>query len=116
MPLKDPVKRAIYYQKYHKVHNVGSHRRRKKVWYTFLRDSGLAMCSICGYDKCIQAIDFHHKDHSTKEYNIAHITSRAFTPVMISRFLKEMDKCIIVCANCHREIHEKEYNTHEIGD
>jgi hypothetical protein len=107
MPRKDPVARAEYYQQYHKAHNKGSHLRRKEVWRSFLREVGLDKCSICGYNKSTHAIDFHHTDHSTKEFNMAHLTSRAFTPFNISKFLVELEKCQVLCANCHREAHQE---------
>ena len=57
-------------------------------------------CSKCGYDKCIGALEFHHLDPSEKE---AHWTKMRLWSE--SRLLKELDKCILLCANCHREIH-----------
>lgn len=61
-------------------------------------------CSICGYDKCIIAIEFHHLDPAKKSetYN------KRFTSWGFERQKKELENCIIVCANCHREIHSKE--------
>ena len=50
-------------------------------------------CSICGYTKCVSGLEFHHIDPSNKEKGI-------------SKMLKqELDKCILVCNRCHREIH-----------
>ena len=60
-------------------------------------------CEICGYDKCIAALDFHHLDPNEKEYAICNGDYKSFEKVK-----KEVDKCILVCANCHREIHYKE--------
>ena len=56
-------------------------------------------CIICGYNKCISALDFHHKDPNTKEDVIARY-SKKFESV-----LEEANKCILVCCRCHREIH-----------
>jgi hypothetical protein len=58
-------------------------------------------CSICGYNKCIGALEFHHKDPTKKDYTIANQRFVKFD----DRIKKELDKCILVCANCHREIH-----------
>lgn len=60
-------------------------------------------CSICGYNKCKSALDFHHKDISKKEYNISIMIQRGHS---LQKILKEIEKCIVVCSNCHREIHE----------
>ena len=59
-------------------------------------------CIICGYDKYQGALHFHHRDMSTKEFSLSHKKRYSF------EYLKgELDKCILVCANCHSEIHAK---------
>jgi hypothetical protein len=56
-------------------------------------------CVKCGYDKCVASLTFHHLDPTEKEVKIGG-SSYNF------EFLKkEVDKCILVCANCHGEIH-----------
>lgn len=57
-------------------------------------------CKICGYNKCKDAMHFHHLDPSKKEFGISSKTSWGF-----SKIVKELDKCILVCSNCHAEIH-----------
>jgi len=61
-------------------------------------------CSVCEYERCIWALEFHHLDPAkkSKTYN------RRFTSWSFDRQKKELKNCIIVCANCHREIHSKE--------
>lgn len=56
-------------------------------------------CSICGYFKCSGALDFHHNGQG-KDFNIS--KARGYT---FEKARPELDKCILVCANCHREIH-----------
>ena len=56
-------------------------------------------CECCGYNKCIEALEFHHLDPSKKDFTISG-TSRSFDTLKI-----EADKCILVCSNCHKEIH-----------
>jgi len=58
-------------------------------------------CEICGYDKCIFALEFHHKGE--KEKDIANIIKNESK----EKALKEIKKCILLCANCHRELHNK---------
>jgi len=58
-------------------------------------------CEICGYKKYIGALDFHHKNPSEKDFTIAHIRQYKFDDLI----KKELDKCMLVCSNCHREIH-----------
>lgn len=60
-------------------------------------------CEICGYSKSKRALCFHHKDPSTKEFEI---NSK---PMISWEKLKlELDKCLLLCANCHAEEHDKE--------
>lgn len=59
-------------------------------------------CQICGYNKCKRALDFHHVNPSEKSFNIS---SEGYSKSF--ELLKtELDKCILVCSNCHREIHD----------
>lgn len=61
-------------------------------------------CSICPYDKCLDALEFHHKEAEEKEYEIGRLLADGCR----KKALKEVKKCVLVCANCHREIHAKE--------
>jgi len=61
-------------------------------------------CQICGYDRCINALEFHHLDKNTKDEKPSYIILRRSW----EKVKKELDKCILVCANCHREIHAEE--------
>jgi len=58
-------------------------------------------CVGCGYNKCNNALDFHHLSQDKKEFSIAHARLTSFN----EKIKKELDKCILVCSNCHREIH-----------
>lgn len=59
-------------------------------------------CSICGYDKYLCSLDFHHLDPKIKEFAI---TRRM---LKFEKILEEAKKCILVCKNCHNEIHHKQ--------
>jgi len=56
-------------------------------------------CNLCGYNICLWALDFHHKEECISR--VIHSSSK-------EKALKEAKKCIILCANCHRELHYKE--------
>lgn len=58
-------------------------------------------CQICGYKKCMRSLDFHHLDPTKKEFAIS-----TFKNKKIEKLKIELDKCILVCSNCHGEIHE----------
>ena len=57
-------------------------------------------CAICNYNKCITALELHHLNSEDKEFTFG---SNANIATEIA--LNEAKKCILVCANCHREIH-----------
>jgi hypothetical protein len=59
-------------------------------------------CERCGYNKCLRALSFHHKDPSQKDFSVSGKHCRAWERIRV-----ELDKCMMVCANCHMEIHEK---------
>lgn len=63
------------------------------------------MCEICGYNKCIEALDFHHRDPSKKDFTISSTRKGGKGVGSWPELKKELDKCILVCSNCHREIH-----------
>ena len=55
---------------------------------------------ICGYARCIAALEFHHVDPSTKRFPISlKGVARAFDTVRA-----EAAKCVLLCANCHAEV------------
>ena len=59
-------------------------------------------CELCGYNKCIEALEFHHVDETTKNPNFSR---EVRTSALTQKKKAELDACILVCANCHREIH-----------
>ena len=77
-------------------------RRRQKIKQKAVEYKG-GECEICGYNKCLAALQFHHMDDKQKDVHISHRGhSRSW-----ERVKSEIDKCILVCANCHAEIHSK---------
>lgn len=63
-------------------------------------------CEICGYNRSITALQFHHLNPQEKDFGIA--DNLRLNNFNIENYHKEVDKCILVCANCHAEIHEEE--------
>lgn len=69
----------------------------------YIRDYKLSKgCSICGYKKCASALVFHHVN-GNKEFDMFLAANRKLE---ITK--KEIEKCIVLCANCHMELHAKE--------
>lgn len=84
-----------------KAYLIGAvQKRRKKLRQMAIEYKG-GTCQLCGYDRCDEALEFHHPDSSDKDFGIsAKGYTRSWTKVK-----EELDKCILLCANCHREVH-----------
>lgn len=66
-------------------------------------------CSHCGYDKNPAALEYHHPDEN-KEANVARLARVHLSSVQLAKLHAEIEKCELLCANCHREEHNKQYN------
>lgn len=62
-------------------------------------------CQLCGYNKYDGALEFHHIDPTQKDFAIS--SSHSSHSSSFARMKPELDKCVLLCANCHREIHAK---------
>ena len=74
-------------------------KRRRKIKLLSVKYKG-GKCQICGYDKYVGALDLHHIDSDQKSFGIG---DKGYTRSW-ERTKEELDKCILVCANCHREV------------
>jgi hypothetical protein len=74
-------------------------RRRRRVKEILVSEAGGA-CRLCGYDRCLAALEFHHLDPTTKSFGLA------FAGVTrgIAEMRTEAAKCILLCSNCHAEV------------
>ena len=77
-------------------------RRRKQLRRQSIQYKG-GRCEICGYRRCLEALEFHHRESSRKDFGIS---SKGYTRSW-KKVREELDKCILLCANCHREVHAK---------
>jgi 5-methylcytosine-specific restriction endonuclease McrA len=77
-------------------------KRRKKIKIDAIRYKG-GSCQKCGYDKCVSALEFHHLDPNEKDFNI----SKSGHSRSWERVKNELDKCVLLCSNCHKETHEE---------
>lgn len=68
-------------------------------------------CECCGYDKNIAALEFHHINPEEKEFQI---DMRRFSNSSLETLQLELAKCKLLCANCHREEHNKGLDLSEI--
>lgn len=82
--------------------------RLRKLKVTLLLEKGgkCFKCKVKYNGKNAAIFDFHHKNPSTKEFNL----SQGFLGnVSLKRIRKELKKCILVCSNCHRLIHSRRF-------
>lgn len=79
---------------------VSNKRRKNKIALVEYKGG---KCEICGYNKCIEALAFHHLDPSQKDFGVSNGDIKS-----LETLKREVDKCILVCNNCHAEIHAKE--------
>ena len=77
--------------------NIKDFRQRLKERATYVMGN---QCACCGYNKCIQALEFHHLNPEEKDFSFGANPNRSWQDTR-----NELQKCILVCANCHREIH-----------
>ena len=77
--------------------NVKSYRQRQKENIIYVMGE---KCACCGYNKCNSALELHHLNPDEKDFTFSDNTNRAWETVV-----QELPKTILVCANCHREIH-----------
>lgn len=113
MPYKDPKVKKEKNKEYSRKHYEGNYAKRreeinarkrelKEKWVSF---KCTLKCTKCGFDH-YAALDFHHEDPSQKEHSINQLISDG----RFTKAYKEVEKCIVLCANCHRMHHfyEKE--------
>ena len=75
-------------------------RKRKNTRIKAISYKG-GHCQICGYDRCPEALEFHHTTDGGKDFGI----SQSGYTRSWQRVKAELDKCVLLCANCHREVH-----------
>jgi transposase len=74
-------------------------RRRRRVKKILVEEAG-GRCKLCGYKRCLAALQFHHLDPSIKEFGVA----QQGMARSIERLRVEAHKCILLCSNCHVEV------------
>ncbi|MEP6924664.1 MAG: HNH endonuclease signature motif containing protein [Pyrinomonadaceae bacterium] len=93
-----PEKRT--YQQRRDYMLIAVQRRREKVRLMAVEYRG-GCCQICGYKRCIEALEFHHLDPKQKSFGIS---SKGYARSW-EKVKQEIEKCALLCANCHREFH-----------
>lgn len=108
MPQRDKVKARANWKRWYAKHKathiarvrVVDARRRKalRAWLTSYKTT--VRCAKCGFDNSA-ALDFHHP-RKDKEFSIGDSVRAGWS---IARVQREIAKCVVLCANCHRILH-----------
>lgn len=115
----DPARKPVYGQENYK-------KKSYSVWDEYAKDIHRARiwkrgmdrkekliaqkggkCQNCGYDKCLRALSFHHRNPEEKLFTM---DTRMIRGRKWETVLAEAEKCDLLCANCHMEIHAEESN------
>jgi hypothetical protein len=116
MPYKDESVRKSKHKEYSREHYLRNKDRliiantkyKQKKWQEWKDYKSALSCKKCGFSH-IAALDFHHEDPTTKEYDVNRLISNG----QFKKAGEEIKKCIVLCANCHRVWHfmEREGST-----
>lgn len=77
----------------------------------FLIEKRGGKCEVCGYAKNISALEFHHIDSNTKE---SKLDARVLSNRNFDFILNEFEKCMLLCTNCHKELHNPELSLENV--
>jgi len=94
-----------YHQSYEAQKQRGLSRKLE------LAEAAGGQCSVCGYRKNLAALAFHHLDSEDKDFKL---DMRSLSNRGLETVLVELDKCILVCHNCHAELHNPHLNLDDL--
>ena len=66
-------------------------------------------CVRCRYDKCVKALEFHHLDPAQKDFTISNEHFK------LKDAVEESKKCILICSNCHKELHDNLWTVNDLN-
>ncbi len=105
MPYKDRNKQKKYLEQHYRDNKYkynDSQTRRRNIRRDYVNSYKMKLgCSICGYKRCAAALEFHHLEDDKETTISILVRDRA----SMKRLDDEMNKCSVLCANCHREQH-----------
>lgn len=109
MPYKDPQKakeyKTLWNKRYYIEHQELEKKRifgrRDKIVEWMREYKSKLTCVKCG-EATTACLDFHHRDGKTKDISIAMFRQKGWG---IEHIKREMEKCVVICANCHRKLH-----------
>jgi hypothetical protein len=112
MPYKDlevrRVKQAIYSKTYYEknksevITKINGRKKVNRAWFRAYKSD--LLCKNCG-ENHPSALDFHHKNPKKTDKKVNELVSDGHTR---HRIKEEIDKCEVLCSNCHRKLHHEE--------
>ena len=103
---KHSIYMSAWYKKNKEKWNIYRKKHQKEMKEWFLEYKKNLKCIKCGFDKH-PALDFHHIDKNSKDRGIAKMLESNMSKKSI---IMEIEKCIVLCSNCHRILHYEERN------
>lgn len=111
MPFLNKEQRLIYARKYNKIHYkahkeayIKKRNRQRHKTTTWLKNHKQALCCSNCPENHPWCLDFHHTDPTKKDINVHYASNHGWS---IDRLKIELEKCIVLCANCHRKEHHR---------
>ncbi|MEB3228839.1 MAG: hypothetical protein VKJ27_10700 [Synechocystis sp.] len=101
---RNAARRSEYNRQYSQKYRDSQFKNQRKLEFCLYKGG---CCSECGFEATedtIAAFDFHHIDPSEKEY-----TPSDMLMLRKDKVFKELDKCLLLCSNCHRILHHRQY-------
>lgn len=91
----------VSYYRHHEANKTKLRESKRNRKADVLQAIGITACQVCGYDRYLGALDFHHPNADDKD---AIVLTLSFDAA-----IAEARKCQVLCANCHREAHANEH-------
>lgn len=111
MPFKDKEKDKEYKKNWNKKYyrenkekellRTKKRKEERKAWLNKYKAS--LACTSCSEDDSV-CLDFHHVDSKQKDFSLSQVARMGYSKAKI---LAEIEKCVVLCANCHRKVHSK---------
>lgn len=86
-----------------KCHTMTVHQKQRELKVRAVEHMG-GKCAHCGYEGVSAVYDFYHLDPATKEFSWGNKRTSNW-----ENLVAELDKCVLLCANCHRTEHDTEW-------
>ena len=101
---RNAEKRSAYSKQYSQKYRDAQFKNQRKLEFCLYKGGCCSKCGFQANEDTIAAFDFHHVNSSEKEY-----TPSDMLMMKKERVFKELDKCILLCSNCHRILHHRQY-------